>query len=125
MRRGQRCARPATRRFATPGPYAYDLDDVLDRTSRTFPRQHVISIANDAGGNRVYLGIAPEVRGKIFFFDHEDETHSLIEVAPDMNSFLESVLPEGTLEQRRATHLSSHPQDLGCPFCECALLARR
>ena len=57
----------------------------------------VIPIAKDAGGNRLYLGIADDIRGKIFFFDHEDERRTLVELAPNLKSFLDALLPSGTL----------------------------
>jgi hypothetical protein len=58
--------------YAIGGMQGLDLEWNRDTFSHRMPRD-LLPIGEDPGGNQICLGIAGDVRGKIYFWDHERE----------------------------------------------------
>jgi hypothetical protein len=102
---------PRSRDFAVPGwnvfgihyffgldtGDAYDLQKRLDST-RSRDISEFMSIASDAGGWQVFLGIAGAVRGSIYFIDTKQEDPEPIKIADTFTEFLTRLAPGGTFD---------------------------
>lgn len=82
----------------SPGEWD-DLQEQVELFEGRFP-QGFISIARDPGDNQVLLGLIDEYRGKVYFWDHENEGNSNSKNPEDYgNIYLLSNSFEGFINQ--------------------------
>lgn len=80
----------------------YDLLEATDTYEGRVP-EDLLPIAEDPGGNVILLGVGGEDRGKVYFFDHEEERpvpegeeidrSNLYLIANSFGDFIESLKP--------------------------------
>jgi SMI1 / KNR4 family (SUKH-1) len=68
-----------------------DLQTACRRYRRRIPHT-MIPIANDAGNNKILLGVHGEHYGRVYFLDHMDP-RPIFEIAPSFEAFLDSFEP--------------------------------
>ena len=67
------------------------LDRAIERKVEVLSKTQTIPIGYDPGGNGIFMGVAPQNFGVVYFFDHEDEEVALIQLAPSFEAFIESL----------------------------------
>jgi len=80
----------------------YDLAHTLGTVAQYLPPS-LFPIAEDSAGNLICLGVDASNRGKVFFWNHEEELDTdgdirqdysnVYEVASDIDQFLSNLLP--------------------------------
>jgi hypothetical protein len=61
----------------------YDLENMWNIFKARVPNK-MVPIARDPGGNLILIGLAGEVEGKVYFWDHEEEADD--DEEPDMTN---------------------------------------
>jgi hypothetical protein len=89
-----------------PGGASVDITKVIDLMDGRLPKAF-IPIGDDPGGNLILIGLDGATRGKIYFFDHENEPIDPMDkledypniyfLANDFDSFLNSLRHENEL----------------------------
>ena len=67
------------------------IDRAITARIDVHSKTQTIPIGYDPGGNGIFMGVAKENFGIIYFFDHEDECQPLIELSPSFDSFMKTL----------------------------------